>query len=275
MSTRPLPAPRRRILAKLGGLLARAMPARLTALLLVLGLCLTPVAAAAQGYSHAAAEVVARAFAATGGSGWYLLRGWHETGRSDGLAYERWIDPVRYGMRTETHGPHGLSIEGFNGQAVWAVRPGGVIDAVNDHPALAEARTTAFFTSGGYFFQGRFGARGDYLGVRAWRGRRYQVVRITPWNGEPRELWFDASSHLLGRIVDRTGPRVVAIDVSDYRKVGPVRVAFRYTAEGGGPAGPLARQLESLSFTPVDRGEFSLDRPAALAKVARSVAAAP
>jgi hypothetical protein len=134
---------------------------------------------------------------------------------------------------------------------------------VNDHPALARARTTAFFEGGLYLFPGRFGAKGDYLGVRRKDGRAYRVVAVTPWNGRPRELWFDARTHLLARIVDRTGGRTQAMAVSDYRKVGPVRVAFRYAPEGGGPV----RQIESLAFTPADRGLFSLDSDKALAKV--------
>ncbi|MDB5448048.1 MAG: hypothetical protein JWQ97_3365 [Phenylobacterium sp.] len=224
--------------------------------------------AQAQGYSRQTAQVISQAFAATGGSGWYLLRGWHETGREGGLAYERWIDPVRYGLRVETREPAGLRIHGFNGQAVWQVAPSGAMTAVNDHATLAEARTAAFFTAQLFLFPGRFGARGDYLGVRRKDGRAYQVVVVTPWNGRARELWFDAGSHLLARIVDRSGPRPAAIAVSDYRKVGPVRVAFHYAPEVGGPA----RQIDSLAFTPAVRDAFSLDRAEALAKVRAVVA---
>src|SRR5437868_3043708 len=110
-------------------------------------LALAAQAAQAQGYSRQAAQVISRAFAASGGSGWYLLRGWHETGRDGAVAYERWIDPVRYGLRLETREPGGLRIHGFNGQAVWQVAPSGAMSAVNDHATLAEARTTAFFTA--------------------------------------------------------------------------------------------------------------------------------
>jgi hypothetical protein len=244
-------------------------------MLVALVLAALPGLGAAQGYSRPAAQVIARAFRATGGSGWYTLRGWRETGTRAGAAYETWIDPVRYGLRTETRGPHGLGIHGFNGQAVWAVQPDGAVTAVNDHRTLARARTEAFFAAGGYFFQGRFGARGDYLGVRARRGRSYEVVRVEPWNGEPRELWFDAKSHLLARIVDRTGGRTAGIEVSDYRRVGPVLVAFRFTPEPGAAPGPLARQVRSLTFAPVERETFSLDRPAALARVRASAVAAP
>jgi hypothetical protein len=242
-----------------------SLPRRTLLLSLALGGLARP--ALAQGYSRAAERVLTRAFAATGGASWYMLRGWHETGSLGGTAYERWVDPVRYGLRTETQESAGLKIDGFNGQAVWQVLPSGQILAVNDHASLAQARTTAFFTANGFFFRGRFGARGDYLGVRGHGGRSYDVLAIRPWNGEARELWFDRASALLTRIVDRTGPRPSALQVSEYRKVGPVRVAFRYTPEDG--AGPEARLVRSLAFTPADRELFSLDRPAALALVRR------
>ena len=258
----------RRIVAKLGGFFGPAM--RIPALAFAVLLAIAGLAgqAQAQGYSRPAQRVISQAFAATGGSGWRLLRGWRETGVRDGVPYESWIDPVRYGLRIETQEADGLHIFGFNGQAVWRVMPSGAMTAVNDHEALAAARTEAFFAAGCWLFPGRFDARGDYVGVRRMRGRAYDVLRVQPWNGQPRELWFDQRSHLLARIVDPGAPRP-AVQVSDYRKVGPVLVAFRYAPEGGGAGGLLVRQRETLAFTPSDRDLFSLNRPEALAKVQR------
>lgn len=229
-------------------------------------------AAQAQGYSRAAEAVLSRAFAATGGTGWYLLRGWRESGQQDGRAYEAWIDPLRYGLRSEVREPGGLRIYGFNGQAVWVVAPDGEITAVKDHPTLAKARTEAFFAANGFFFRGRFDGRGEHLGVRQHGGRAYDVLRVQPGGGEPRELWFDRKSHLLRRIVDRTGPRAEALQVSDYRKVGPVLIAFKIAPEGarhgGTAADDLVRQREHIVFAPTARERFSLNRPEELARVA-------
>lgn len=251
---------------------------RLPALLAFAAVCLAAgLATSAQAqYSRPAQRVLTRAFAATGGQGWYMLRGWRETGRREGLAYETWIDPLRYGMRTETRDAQGLRVHGFNGQADWQVGPDGAIAAVNDHATLSRARTEAFFAANCYFFRGRFDARGDYVGVRSLGGRSFEVVRIQPWGGEARELWFDQRNGLLARIVDRTGPRATAVRVSDYRKVGPVLIPFRLTAEAGGrgsdppSAVPLAREREALAFAPVARERFSLNRPEELARVEAS-----
>jgi hypothetical protein len=262
----------RRNLAKLRRFLTTVMSLRrLLALIALLASCLAvaghPTSARAQ-YSPPAERVLGRAFAATGGKGWYVLRGWHETGRRDGVAYETWIDPLRYGSRIETHEADGLHINGFNGQAAWQVGPGGAITAVNDHAALSRARTEAFFAANCYFFRGRFDARGDYVGTRNLGGHSFEVVRVQPWGGEPRELWFDQKSGLLARVVDRTGRRPAAVRVSDYRKVGPVLIPFRLVAEAGERGtDPLPREREALVFAPAARERFSLDRAAELARV--------
>jgi hypothetical protein len=222
--------------------------------------------AAAQGYSPDAERVLGRAFAATGGKGWYQLRGWREAGKRGGLAYESWIDPLRYGLRTELQEPSGLRLQGFNGQAEWEITPAGEILAVNDRASLARVRTEAFFGACLYHFPGRFDARAIYIGSRDFSGRAHDVVRMHPIGGDPRELWFERRSGLLGRIVDRSGRRAEAVRVSDYRKVGPILVPFRFTAEAGA-APPLARERESVTLAALPREQFSLDRPKELARV--------
>ncbi|THD80998.1 MAG: hypothetical protein E7812_06225 [Phenylobacterium sp.] len=236
------------------------------ALLLAAALALTAQAAhAAQtiGYSPAAQRVLTRARAAAGGAGWNMLRGWHEVGRRGGVRYEAWLDPLRYGLRVEVHDPTGLEVHGFNGAGEWRIRPTGEVTGVDVRGQRSAARTEAFFDIHGYFYPGRFDASADDLGVRTAHGRAYDVVRVKPWGGTARELWFDRRSHLLARMVDRNGPAPVALAVSDYRKVGPVRVAFHLTPEDAASIQAPDREVESLDFGPADRARFSLPRPTA------------
>ncbi|HEX5263718.1 MAG TPA: hypothetical protein VFW13_09335 [Phenylobacterium sp.] len=229
---------------------------------LAAGLFIACVAAAAhgQGYSPAAQRVLAQARAASGGAGWSYLRGWHETGRQGGARYESWFDTLRYGMRIETHEPSGVHVRGFNGQGEWQILPGGATTGGDERVAVARARTNAFLGAYGFFYPGRFDARGDYVGVRKRDGRAFDVVNVKPWGGEPRELWFDSRSHLLGFIVDRASSGPSTVQLSDYRRVGPLQVPFRFTAVGASPGAPDTRQVESVVFTPADRNIFSLPR---------------
>jgi hypothetical protein len=228
-------------------------------LALALGLALACVAATAQaqGYSPAANRVLERARAASGGSGWYLLRGWRETGREGDVRYETWLDPLRYGSRIETRELTGLHVHGFNGAGDWQISPTGAVTGADDRATMAQARTTAFFNGNFFFYPGRYDARGEYLGIRQSQHRAFDVLNVQPWGGKPRELWFDRSTHLLGRIVDRTGPKPVTVELSDYRRVGPVLVAFRFTVDGGDPTGVRVRQVDNLAFPPADRSLFT------------------
>ena len=215
-----------------------------------------------QGYSAGAQAVLARARQASGGSGWALLRGWRETGHisspGGAYAYESWFDTLRYGSRIETHGPDGLSVRGFNGQGGWRIATNGVSTPIDDHAQAAAIRTEAFLGGGGMFYTSRFDAHGETIGARTLRGKTFDVIRVVPWSGAPRELWFDSATHLLARIIDRTNAQPVTTELSDYRRVGPVRVAFHARTQGLGP--PQDRQTDTLAFPPADRALFSLPR---------------
>jgi hypothetical protein len=228
------------------------------ALLLV---SLSSAAHAAIGYSADAQRVLTQARTAAGGAGWNLLRGWHETGRRDGLRYEAWLDPVRYGLRIETHEPDGVAVHGFNGGGDWRISPTGQVTGADVRTLVSDGRTEAFFETRGYFYPGRFDARADLVGVRTFKGRSFDVVRVKPWGGTPRELWFDGSTHLLARMVDRSGAKPATLAFSNYRRAGPVRVAFRITDEATGQV----RELDAIDFAPADRTRFSLPRQTAAA----------
>jgi hypothetical protein len=171
---------------------------------------------------------------------------------------------VRYGLRTEIREPAGLAVHGFNGGGDWRISPTGQVTGADVRTLVSEGRTEAFFETYGYFYPGRFDAHADLVGVRSYKGRSYDVVRVKPWGGTPRELWFDRGTHLLGRMVDRSGGKPAAVSFSDYRKVGPVRVAFRITDEATGGV----RQREAVDFAPADRTRFSLPRRTAEADAA-------
>ncbi len=219
----------------------------------------------ADGYSRPAEEVLAEARKASGGAGWNLLRGIHVSGHEKAAAgdirFETWVDPLRYGMRTETHQAAGVLTEGFNGQGDWRILPDGKTVAIDDHAAVGKLRTEAFLAAGGIVYTSRFEAHGELIGVKTNGGKSFDVLNVEPWGGSPRELWFDRSTHLLARIVDRTGAQAVTTELSDYRKVGPVRIAFHTLVRGPSAGAVQDRQLDSVIFTPADRSLFSLPRP--------------
>jgi hypothetical protein len=122
-------------------------------------------------------------------------------------------------------------------------------------------RSDAFFGGYGYFHPGRFDQRGAMVGVRKDGGADFDVVRIEPLGGEPRDLWFDRRTGLLALIVDETGPRQSRTELSDYRRVGGLLLPFQTLTWGGNRAVSESLVLETIEIVAVDRGLFSLPRP--------------
>jgi hypothetical protein len=210
------------------------------------------------GYTRPAERVLTQARAASGGEGWSMLRGWHETGHDGAAPYEAWFDPLRYGMRVETREAAGKRAHGYNGQGDWQILPDGTSLADDDPAGVAATRTEAFFGAAGYFHRARFDARGELAGVRNDHGRTFDAVLVKPWGGNARELWFDRRTHLLARMIDRSGARPVIQQFSDYRRIGPVTVAFQIAIDG--PNGIVQRRRDAIVFAPSDRALFSLPR---------------
>jgi len=234
-------------------------PMRLYILLALSALCL-PLHANAQ-VSAAAQEIINKARQAQGGvAAWNSLVGLHEVWEGAGR-FERWADPLRYGLRTETTLSSEKVTQGYNGAGEWRVLPDGTQTGSIDRPMINEARTDAFLAAYGYFFPGRYFFRADYEGVRQSSGQSYDVVEIHPEGGEPRQIWFDRRTGLPGVIVDGVGLKQGRTELSDYRRSGAVTVAFRSITYAAGQPSPIDRKMSNLSFGVVDRGLFSLPPP--------------
>ena len=201
-----------------------------------------------------------RARAASGGRAWNSLRGLHETGLDGGQRFDRWLDPMRYGLRSETTTPAGKLVVGYNGAAAWMIGPDGRPYGPSDQTAIAQIRAEAFFGACGYFFPSRFDVRSAVIGSRKARGRAFDLVRIHPEGAKPRILWFDRRTGLLDRLVDDTSGRPVTLELSDYRTVGGLRLPFRRITYGGGLPKPREQVIESIALQPIDRALFSLPR---------------
>ncbi|WP_337187600.1 hypothetical protein [Phenylobacterium sp.] len=229
-------------------------------LLAILLLLAAPAAAVAQ-YGPGVPAVVDKARSAMGGSAaWAGVRGFHETGAEGGQPYQRWIDTLRYGERTEVGTGPQQFVQGYNGYGAWWQPFGRARPPGSDAELMARARSEAFFGAYGYLFPGRFDFRSTYLGVRPSGGKSFDVVRVHPEAGAPREVWFDRATGLPGRMVEGRGGETLTLEFGDYRRVGRLMLPFLVTATGAGRPKPVERRLEKIEAVTPDRALFSLPR---------------
>ncbi|MDZ4374579.1 MAG: hypothetical protein U1C74_24595 [Phenylobacterium sp.] len=219
-----------------------------------------PTAAQAQ-YGPGVPAVLERARAAMGGNAaWAAVRGFHETGSEGGQPYQRWIDTLRYGERTEIGTGPQRFVQGYNGYGAWWLPYGRARPPGSDAELMARARSEAFFGAYGYLFPGRFDFRSTFLGVRPSGGKSFNVIRVHPEAGAPREIWFDRATGLPGRMVEGRAAETLTLEFADYRRVGRLMLPFHVTATGAGRTRPVERRLERIEVVAPDRALFSLPR---------------
>lgn len=221
-----------------------------------------------------AQRVIDRAQAAMGGArAWNGLRGLHETGEEGGVKFERWLDPLRYGLRKETHTSAGKVTQGYNGAAEWRVLASGVATGSVERQVVGKVRSEAFFGAYGYFFPSRFDLRSVPVGERQSQGKTYDVLKVQPAGGAPRELWFDRKTGLLGLMIEEgaaPGERPLTTEVLDYRKVGSITLPHRFVTYGGKLTAPLERKVNAVDVQPADRMQFSLPPPSGTSPLPKS-----
>jgi hypothetical protein len=230
----------------------------LAALVLIL---LAGPAPAADDPAARGAALLAQAKAASGGAAWDALGGWHESGTAIvGAAqgsYDTWCGLHRMGM-TNHHVLAGVGqTRGFDGTTVWVRDDGGPARTTQTPQALATARQGAYVSAWGFFFPERFPAERLYIGAATVDGADFDIVQATPGEGLPMELWIDRKSHLVTRMVDRSGPRTAVAVLSDFRTVQGVLTPFLVAESDGDPKHTLELHIGAIDFSPVDPARFA------------------
>ena len=183
--------------------------------------------------------LLARSLAAAGGAAWARVRTLRFEGRmqAGGMVgpYEQWIDLERGRHALEfTLGPATMA-GGYDGARAWQRGANGEVMVQDSEAALRTAATDAWINARGWWFPDRHPATIEFLGRREADGLAFDVLRCVPARGGVVELWFDASSHLLARIVTEVLGKPSLKRLDDHREVHGLRLPFRTTSGSGDP----------------------------------------
>lgn len=235
--------------------------------LLLLFCVLLPGMAAAAAPPPSATRILAQAKAASGGDAWNRVHTlWTEagiaTGGLSGTATE--LDDLTTG-RSVSHFHLGelKGAQGFDGKLGWSVSPGGEV-APSDSPAGRKASATgAYQTARAWWFPQRWPAKIAVAGTRSEGGSTYRVLDIRPRGGHEFQLWINAKTHLIARLVEPTAEEKVneTTYFSDYRTVHGIKIAFHQRSSNGKKQYDMLVQLKKVKVNvPVDAADFAMPR---------------
>lgn len=221
-------------------------PLKCGALLLVLA-CLSNLGPAQAATSKAQA-VLAAAKRATGGSAWDTPQGCYEEGtHGDGaISYRTRFSLRHYGMRVDSDRGGKTRSMGFDGKAQWQGMGAGPAMVRTDAGSIGEAILTNYLSINGFFFPDRFPAKITYVRLAREGTKTFDVIELTPTGSRTLEIWFDARTHLISRVLDSHAPTPVRVEASDYRQSEGLTVAYKL--ETFGPDGALLDRGVVTSF---------------------------
>lgn len=207
------------------------------------------------------AALLAEAKMASGGAAWDALGGWHESGialvgDAQGT-YDTLVDLRRMGMTSHHLLAGAAQTRGFDGATVWLVDGQGRLHASQAPQDVATARQGAYVSAWGFFFPDRFPAQRVFIGTASADGADFDIVQVTPDGGLPMELWIDRKTHLVSRMVDRSGPHASVAVMSDFRTIGGVVTPFLVAESDGDPKHTLELHLSTIDFAPIDPARFA------------------
>ena len=212
------------------------------------------------------AEILGKVKLATGGDAWDAIRTDHvkaklTTGGMDGTVESwddvlkgRFVDHVALGPATQA--------QGFDGRIVWSQDSSRQVRKEEGGEEREGTANEAYRRSLSYWYPDRRPGALEYVGLKEEGGRRFQVIRITPKEGRPFDLWIDAGTFLPDHVVEKMAIETRTTYLSDYRPVDGVKVPFAIRSTNGETRYDQFVTLESIEFNrPVAEAMFAMPAP--------------
>jgi len=201
---------------------------------------------------------------AMGGAAWdgkatlkieYAYAGQGMTGKLtslDDLTNGYWLDDFAIGPATGANG--------FDGVHTWAKDPSGTVTLQDGGEQLPLAINEGYRRANIAWRSDRGGAAIVSDGEKIDGGATYDVLTITPKGGKNFDVWFDAKTHLLSRIVEVQGPQTITSTLSDYRPIDGIEIPYKEVVNNGDAKYDQTTTVTSTVFLPA-QGQTAYSKP--------------
>ena len=224
------------------------------------------VAVAAPAKARGLDDVLQDAKRAAGGEAWNDVRAIRYTFRlrQSGLdgSGETLIDLI--GGRSVTYYRLGIfkGAEGFDGTHSWTQDDAGLVTIAGSTDLRARAWSARYRNALAYWFPARGRARLSER-MQLFRVRIKEIVTAQPDGGLPFDLWFDAQTRQLERVVEDGASETQTTMYDDYRLVGPLLIAHRIRTSNAAADFGAERAVTKVQIDPPVRdADFAVPKPA-------------
>jgi len=210
--------------------------------------------------------ILARVRQATGGAAWDAIRTDHVKAKltAGGMtgAVESWDDVLRGRFVDKVVLGPVMQGQGFDGHVVWSQDTSKQVRKEEGGEERMATANEAYRRSLSYWYKDRRPGTIEPAGARQDAGRSFEVIRITPADGRPFDLWVDTATFLPDRVVEKMAMETRTTFMSDYRDVEGVKVPFAIRSTNGESKYDQIIALESIEFNrPVEDAVFAMPAP--------------
>jgi predicted aspartyl protease len=149
--------------------------------------------------------------------------------------------------------------EGFDGKRAWMQDQAGIVTVPEGGDRPAQSVSAQYRQAMGYWYPARAVRADIAVRLQLFRQRIKEALEITPQGGLKFELWFDAQTKMLDRVIEEGASETRTTIFEDYRPVGTLMVAHRIRTSNAASAFGAERTVTKVEINPaISDADFSV-----------------
>ncbi len=152
--------------------------------------------------------------------------------------------------------------EGFDGTRAWTQDTAGLVTVPEGGDQRAQSVSARYRQALAYWYPARAAFADINLRIQLFRMRIKEALEVAPRGGLPFELWFDAETKLLDRVIEEGAGETRTTIYEDYRPVGPFMIAHRIRSSNAAAAFGAEQLVTKVEINPpVSDADFAVPAP--------------
>lgn len=152
--------------------------------------------------------------------------------------------------------------EGFDGRRSWFQDTAGIVTVPEGGDRPAQTASAQYRNALAYWYPARAPPSRVAFRVQLFRGRIKEALEIAPKGGLPFELWFDAQTKMLDRVIEVGATETRTTIYEDYRPIGGLLIAHKIRSSNAAAAFGSERVVTKVERNPAfSEADFALPPP--------------
>lgn len=140
--------------------------------------------------------------------------------------------------------------EGFDGARMWFQDAAGIVTVPDGSERRKQTVSAQWRNALAYWYPGRAAPARVTMRLQLFRSRIKEALEVAPEGGLPFELWFDAQTKMLDRVIEVGANETRTTIFEDYRSVGGIKIAHIIRTSNAAATFGAERSVTKVEINP-------------------------